>query len=48
MGPVPKSKDHIPKDVSWSPLLECPCTDRIEKKVIETYGPSYDDTCEIV
>jgi len=35
-----------PAGANWSGLLECPCTDRIERTVFG-YVPAFSDTCEI-
>ena len=36
---------QAPPDAPYSGLLECPCTDRIQKKVEQTYGTKTFGTC---
>ena len=41
---MPKSS-QAPPDAAYSGLLECPCTDRIVKKVEQTYGTKTFGSC---
>ena len=36
-GPLPKSSSQIPPSAGYSGLIECPCSDRLEKKTWPTY-----------
>jgi len=37
VGPLPKNT-QAPENPSYSPLLECPCTDRITKEYETAYS----------
>lgn len=43
-GPLPKSS-QTPDDAGYSGLLECPCSDRLEKKWAMTYALNSSDAC---
>ena len=46
-GPLPKAS-QAPPNASYSGLLECPCTDRIVKKIKTIYSAITKDTCPTV
>jgi hypothetical protein len=43
-GPLPR-ESRAPPGASYSGLMECPCTDRIEKKVEQSYATKSSGTC---
>jgi hypothetical protein len=45
VGPLPKAATRGPANPPYSPLLECPCTDRIYKKINHIYTSHVQNTC---
>lgn len=45
VGPLPKAAQRGPPNPPYSPLLECPCTDRIYKKINHIYTSRVSNTC---
>jgi len=45
VGPLPKAAHRGPANPSYSPLLECPCSDRIYKKINHAYTSRVQNVC---